>query len=146
MYFPDNRRTVKNQVRLSFNCSRANVSFAIVVEFVAQGVKLDLPTDNAQASDAHVRTPLPAGVQFHDEMGNPMTRGDGHIVPKGHNACSVNVLGVNYELFTVESVDDGQAAESHAPGGTLYFHAAAAIPPELGGKGILEDDPYHSLE
>lgn len=86
------------------------------------------------------RSEIPEGVQLRDEMGEPMTPGDGHILPKAHNACSVDVDGENFELFSVHLVDGGGRDSMDSSGGVLHFHSEEAK------DGILKPDPHRGLE
>lgn len=153
MYISSNSRIASNSDRLSFTCPTANISFSVQIEFVSEkdghgrikkGVKFHLPQERLEATGDEVQIPLPPGVQLRDEMGNPMAPGDGHVLPKGHNACSVNIGNENYELFSVGLVDASEGDPSG--GGVLYFPDSRTIPEVFGGKGLLMENPRRGLE
>jgi len=87
------------------------------------------------------RSEIPEGWQIRDEMGNPITPGDGHVIPKAHNSCSIDVGGENFELFSVYLVDGGGKRNSmDSSGGVLHYHSEAAK------NGLLQEDPNRGFE
>lgn len=156
MYMPGNRRIVSDGSRLTFTAEKTGSRFILVVKFVAgqdelgrsfKGVKIATPgQDQLKPGD---QAPFPQGAKLVGSVGETFRPDDDYILPKGHNECSVtDVDGDNYGLFSVELVDQGEDGGhmKNTAGGVLYFHDERAIPPELGGRGILADNPRCHFE
>lgn len=87
------------------------------------------------------RSVIPEGMQLHDEMGRPIVPGDGHVLPKAHNACSICVDGEHFPLFSVFLVDGGgESSSMDLPGGVIQFQD------EDVKNGVLKNSPSHTLE
>lgn len=143
---------VTNGSRLSFQVPKTGTKFTLWVKFVAVGERGSVMKGATIQVANHKGDPvLPDGVQFIDSFQQPFVPDGKHLAAKKDtNPCSfTDVDGENYDLFKVGLVDEGGGGSRHDNsdgGGTLYFHDPAAIPPELGGQGILKDDPNRNLE
>lgn len=158
MFKANNLRIVSDGARLSFQAPSTGNLFVFHVRFrTVKGIWMDRGVVFDRASDA----PFPQGAFMcgsrgeifqpgsHRELYQPGEESDccrEYVLPKRSNACSLtDTDGQNYELFSVYLVDDGRYGKGDS-GGVLYFHATAAIPPELGGDGILQYDPTRGFE
>lgn len=91
---------------------------------------------------------FPQDAVLHSGTGESFPPGTDCFVPKGATCSITDTDGQNYGLFEVTIVDpDGEIYHgSGRAGGVLYFHSTPAIPPELGGAGVLKQDPARYLE
>ncbi len=145
MYIPSNRRIADNGTQLTFTEEATGLKMVLQILFVSVDMGSGKPTKGVRIKTV---APLPAGVQLLDCAGQPiMPNTDDHLVVKGLTECSVTCGDNNYGLFAVELVDDGQdSSPLNKAGGVLYFHSRDVIPPELGGSGLLRDQPNRFLE
>lgn len=131
MFFPDNTRPSEGITRVSFLVHKTGRTFSIALNraMSADGRIMGVKISTLENS------PLPQGTELLGAMGELLAPKSEYLLPAGHNHCSFrDADGTSYPLFSV--LEDGQ----------LYFPTAAAIPHELGGSGLLMEDPMHHLE
>ena len=97
-----------------------------------------------------VRKPMPDGAKINPGIGPDFRPGDPEsvIYKGGSGAMFIDVDGEEYDLFKVVLVDPGNdgATMSNEGGAVIHFKTSDAIPPELGGEGVLKENPFRNLE
>ncbi len=148
MYNADGRKIVFDGAHLTFTVAWTGEQFACHIRFVAGKDRHGRHTKGVRILGAEGST-FPSGALLRGAQGETFRPGDDYVLPKQHNPCSfVSKDGASYDLFKVELVDQGEDGHAmhNTAGGVLYFHDPDAIPPELGGRGLLKEDPNRNLE
>jgi len=144
MFNASNTRHFTEIARFTFQVPKTGTRFALNLKPVVEGEMRGLQV--TAASDL----PFPAGAKIDPGIGAPFRPGDAEsVIYKGGNGATfIDVDGEDYDLFKVVLVDPGKDGASYngTSGAVIYFKAASAIPPELGGEGILQEDPYRGFE